>query len=403
MKKKVLMIIPTLSGGGAERVVSNLTIQLKNEYDIDILLDDNKVEYPYCGNMIAMNEGICTSHGFLYKAWTYLRKLFLLRKMKKESAYDCYISHSKVSHILNLITGSNNCKIILTLHNKSNNYKRNKTGKIVDYFVKHYYKRADYMVAVSEGVRQEYLGLTGASPEKMVSIWNGSDIAQIHKKKSEELTEKQNNWFVSGKTLTTMGRLCEQKGQIHLIHAFSEVVKEMPDARLLILGAGMLEKKLKQRAEELGISKNVIFCGFQSNPFAILNKSDAFVFASLWEGFGYALEEAICCNLPCITTDFEYGAREIFHYKEKENAGTITETVYTDYGVLVPVCREEKEMLKDWCADGQISREEKIMADAIVTVLKNRDYRKRVIKNNQRRLDEFSLESMAKKWSEVIG
>lgn len=385
MKKKVLMIIPTLSGGGAERVVSNLTIQLRNKYDVDILLDDNKVEYSYCGKIIAINAKQSMPHGLWYKTVTYLQKLFLLRKMKKEKVYDCYISHSKVSHILNILTGKKDCKIILALHNKSNNYKKNKTGKIVDYFVKHYYKCADYMIAVSEGVRQEYLDLTGALPEKIISIWNGSDIAYIRKKKLEELTEKQKSWFVFGKTVTTMGRLCEQKGQMHLLHAFSEVVKEIPDARLLILGTGGLESELKQRAEELGINKNVIFCGFQDNPFAILGKSDVFVFSSLWEGFGYALEEAICCDVPCVTTDFEYGAREIFHYKENENAGTITEAVYTDYGVLVPVCKEEK-----------------IMADAIVTVLTNREYRKRVIENNQKRLDEFSLENMAEKWSEVI-
>lgn len=391
MSKRVLMMIPTLSGGGAERVVSNLSLQLNEKYKITILLDYEDITYPYSGNVIIVNSDSTISQKMhrMSEVYTYIKKYHMLKRMKKNNEYDVYISHSDISHILNLLTGNKKCRIIITLHNSIENIKTSRIGKIIKFFVKYFYKRADRIVAVSHGVAEEYRKIGNLDQKKLTFIWNGSDVDEIARKANETLPDGTERWFTVGRTITTMGRLTPQKGQIHLIKAFAKVVEEFPDCRLLLLGNGELQKPLESLVEELGLKQKVIFCGFQKNPFTIIGASDLFVFSSLWEGFGYALAEAICCGVPCITTDFKYGAREILHYNENEKE--IAEAVYTDYGVLVPVCNSKQK------------ETENIMADTIISVLKNHNYRKTIVENNSKRLEEFSLENMAKKWSEVIG
>ena len=183
-----------------------------------------------------------------------------------------------------------------------------------------------------------------------------------------------------------------QKGHYHLLRAFSKAAERIPDVRLLVLGDGPLKESLLKLAAELRIQDNVIFVGFQENPFSVLARADLFVFPSLWEGFGYALEEAICCGIPCISSDFQYGAREILHYNTDKK---ITDAVYTDFGVLVPVCEAKKK--------GVLTAAEVVLADSIVTVLTDKAYRQKVVENNKKRLAEFSLEIMGDRWAEVIG
>lgn len=392
MKKKVLMIIPVLAGGGAERVVSNLTMQLKEKYQMDILLDYDDVSYAYAGKIIQMNPGVKRAPNTFHELRTYIRKLFVLRKMKRLRKYDCYISHSAISHLLNVMTGNKKCDVILTLHVKPTDMKHSRISGVLDFFSRRFMKKADWMIAVSEGVREEYIRDYSIPPEKIVSIWNGTDINEILRKKEEPLSPEKKRWFVPERTVVTMGRLCEQKGQYHLLRAFSKVVDKIPDARLLILGEGPLKKSLIALATECNIRKHVVFCGFQENPFSVLAEADLFVFPSLWEGFGYALEEAICCGLPCISSDFAYGAREILHYNGDKK---IKDAVYMDLGVLVPVCEEKKR--------GALTAEEEVLADSILNVLADKEYRQSIVENNKKRLEEFSLEIMGDRWAEVIG
>ena len=400
MRKKILMIIPKLSDGGAERVVSNLSMQLQHQYEMDILVDWKDIQYPYSGKAIVVDPTHVRCSNIIHELLVYVKKAFILKKMKRKHLYDCYISHSDISNILNLLTGNKGCKVILTLHNQSANRQQDsRISGIIEFFEKNFYKNANQIITVSNGVAGEFVEKYSISHEKITAIWNGTDIGNIEQKAQLPLPKEQEEWFTPGRTVTTMGRCSQQKGQIHLIRAFTEVVKKYQDAKLLLLGTGELYQSFKHLIQELKLEKNVILCGFQENPFSIIARSDVFVFPSLWEGFGYALEEAICCRVPCISTDFKYGAREIMHYRENEMPNGITEAIYTDFGVLVPVCRNTVRAEENIC----LSAEEKIIAEAIIAVLRDEKYRQKIIEKNNSRLEEFSLEKMGKQWSEVIG
>ena len=94
--------------------------------------------------------------------------------------------------------------------------------------------------------------------------------------------------FVIGNTV----RLCPQKNQSFLLDIFKEYIKLNPDTKLLIVGEGEDEEKLKSKADEYGISEKVIFTGARADINRLLQAMDIFVFPSLYEGLGISVLEA---------------------------------------------------------------------------------------------------------------
>ena len=100
------------------------------------------------------------------------------------------------------------------------------------------------MVVVSEGVRKDLANYLGLLPEKLYIIENGCDIGDINKLAQEELNEEIAGLLYGRKVVMTAGRPSRAKGQWHLIRAFTKVPVQIPEALLVILGTGGLEKYL---------------------------------------------------------------------------------------------------------------------------------------------------------------
>ena len=100
-----------------------------------------------------------------------------------------------------------------------------------------------------------------------------------------------------------VGRFYPQKNHDFLINVFSEVHKQKPNAKLLLLGDGPLQEKIRQEVETLGLAESVIFAGLQKDPALFYSAMDVFAFPSLWEGLGIALLEAQYNGLPCVVSD----------------------------------------------------------------------------------------------------
>lgn len=103
--------------------------------------------------------------------------------------------------------------------------------------------------------------------------------------------------------LCHVGKMNTQKNHSFLIKIFSEVVKKLPDARLVLVGDGDLRDEIKNLVKDYNIEENVIFAGMCSNVQDYLSMSDAFVFPSLWEGLPLSLVEAQASGLKCFASD----------------------------------------------------------------------------------------------------
>jgi len=99
-----------------------------------------------------------------------------------------------------------------------------------------------------------------------------------------------------------VGRLEKYKGVQHLLQAFSNVVKEYPNATLCIVGYGSYENEIKSLIYKLNLSDKVSFCGFQADTYSYYSKSKIFVMASETEGLPCSLMEAMSCELLCISS-----------------------------------------------------------------------------------------------------
>jgi glycosyltransferase involved in cell wall biosynthesis len=121
--------------------------------------------------------------------------------------------------------------------------------------------------------------------------------------------------------IVNVGRLVPEKGQKHLIEAFSLLGRR--DWRLLILGDGKLREELTNLADSLGIWDLVEMPGTVSDVDYWLAKSSIFAFPSVSEGFPNALVEAMAAGLPCVSFDCNAGPKDII--RNNENGILISE------------------------------------------------------------------------------
>lgn len=112
-------------------------------------------------------------------------------------------------------------------------------------------------------------------------------------------------WGISDSAyvIGTVGKMYEPKNQIFLVEVFAKVLDRLPDAKLLLVGDGILRRKIEDRIKVLGIENACILTGMQEDAADFLCAMDCFVFPSIWEGLPLALLEAQANGLPCVVSD----------------------------------------------------------------------------------------------------
>ncbi len=107
------------------------------------------------------------------------------------------------------------------------------------------------------------------------------------------------------KVFVTIGRLSPEKNHERLIRAFDLVHQEDPRSRLIIIGGGPLQQELTELSRDLGLGSVVTMAGQQSNPHAVLARSDVFVLSSDYEGQPMVILEARVLDRPVVSTNFD--------------------------------------------------------------------------------------------------
>ena len=107
-----------------------------------------------------------------------------------------------------------------------------------------------------------------------------------------------------------MARFSPEKDYETLIEAFKEVRKKR-DVNLLLLGDGPDRKKIVNKIFEEDLSSSILAPGFIANPFSLMASASVFVLSSFEEGMPNALLQALCLGIPVVSTDCNFGPREI--------------------------------------------------------------------------------------------
>lgn len=175
--------------------------------------------------------------------------------------------------------------------------------------LRHLYPRADGIIAVSEGVAEDFAAVTGLPASTVTVIHNPIAIDAVRTAAEFGPTHP----WLRDKTLpvvAAMGRLNRQKDFPTLLRAFHRLQADLP-SRLLILGEGPERNRLESLVAELGLTERVALPGFSAEPYRELAGADAFALSSAWEGFGNVLVEALALRVPVVATDCPSGPREI--------------------------------------------------------------------------------------------
>jgi glycosyltransferase involved in cell wall biosynthesis len=183
------------------------------------------------------------------------------------------------------------------------------------------YRHVDQIVAVSQGVADDVMAITGLPAPRVTVVRNPVVMPTL-----PELAQYpvDHPWFDGGgpPVLLGAGRLTAQKDFPTLLEAFARVRAQRP-CRLVILGDGRLRGALQHQAAALGVAEDLSLPGFTSNPYAYMARAAVFVLSSAWEGSPNVLTEAMAVGTPVVATDCPSGPREILQGGR--------------YGPLVPV------------------------------------------------------------------
>lgn len=168
------------------------------------------------------------------------------------------------------------------------------------FFRKDLWKIADYRFACSEAAGK---WLYRNKADFMV-LRNGINTEKF--RFSEEIrTSKRHEFAISDsiKLYGTVGRLDKGKNQIRLLGIMRQILALQPDSKLMIVGNGPLEARIRDAARKMDMEDKVILTGPRTDVNELLCAMDSFVFTSINEGLGIVLVEAQASGLPCIFTD----------------------------------------------------------------------------------------------------
>ena len=170
--------------------------------------------------------------------------------------------------------------------------------RVLHFFFKGKYKYFDKFVCVSDGLEESFKVNAGELSDgaDFAVIQNMIDVNEIREKSQAQVDDIvfDEKYF----NFVTVGRLCHQKGYDIMLECFKSAFEKRNDMRLYLIGDGPDGEKLQNMAESLGIDKNVFFLGRKQNPFSYMNKADAFISTSRYEGQPVNIMEAKAIGLP---------------------------------------------------------------------------------------------------------
>jgi L-malate glycosyltransferase len=173
-------------------------------------------------------------------------------------------------------------------HLKSNSFSRWK------------HRQVDCFIAASEAIRRMLVG-DGVPADRTVTVHEGVDVDHVLAAPAVNVHEAF--WLPHrAPVVGNVAALVPHKGHRHLIEAAHLVVREVPDARFIILGEGELREQLERQVREHQLEKHVLLPGFRTDVLGCLKSFDLFVMSSVTEGLGTSLLDAMACSKAIVAT-----------------------------------------------------------------------------------------------------
>lgn len=377
--KKIGLLMPNLQSGGAERVLSlTSNILSKEGYDVYFFLYDTiNISYDYSGKLIDLKSKAGTN--IISKILIRLIRIIKLSYYKYKYNLDTVISFLYSANVVNYYSIGRANKILAG--RGYGDYIQN--GKKYSKMINKIYS----FIVQTERMKSDFISDLNAEASKINVLYNPFDVDNIKEKSKEEI-EKDVQYFISThKTICTVGSFKKDKGYWHLIKTFGLVKQSIIDAGLIFIGhRGEMENEIRDMADLSGFKEDILFLGYQENPFKYLSKCDLYVCSSIYEGFPNALVEAMACGIAVLSTDCKTGPREVLS-DNYSNDQVIDEIKFEKYGILVPNFNDEVDF-----SIHNIENEEALMSEGIIRVLTDNELRNNYCNKAKKRAEQFGIE-----------
>ena len=295
---RILHISRTMGQGGAEKIVYQLCMDNKEDYQVVISDGGQYVDkLAESGIKHYMMPDIDSKHPF-----NMLRAFYCIWNTTKREKIDILHSHHRMAAFYaKIISKLTNVKTVYTAHNVFNN-------KVA---LTHFSLSGTNIIAVGDGVRKNLIDFFKLDSRYISTIYNSIKISLKGAGVPELEVLKRKGKFLVG----TIGRITEQKGIDIFIKSIGQAIEENNNLVGIIIGDGEDRSKMELMVKAMNLEENIIFLGYRDNVLDIIKQLDFVVLASRWEGLPLTPIEAFSQGKTVIASDIP-GNNEVVEDKK---------------------------------------------------------------------------------------
>lgn len=373
---RIGLLIPKITGGGAEKFVKRLAEELQTYQEIYVIIysNDNKSE-KYGFKVLAIDNE-------KFKQFRQLRRWRKLIALKKELGLDVCISFLENPNALNIISRTKKCKSYISIRNYKSKQLKGLKGKIYALIIRYLYKYADLIITNAKKSRRDLIDNFGLDKLKIKVIYNLYNIKKISAMAQEEVEGELVPIFNKG-VIISFGRYEKVKGFKELIYSYVKSGVYKMGISLILMGDGSQKTELINLVNDLGMAENILVLNYKDNPYKYISRSKFFILNSYYEGFPNALVESMICGIPVISTNCLSGPSEILH----DGSYNINKESYT-LGIMVPTPEADNA--------------DEILASAIQALSVDDDLALKLSQLSLERANAFDKEEIISNWLEII-
>lgn len=298
---KIAFYISSLSGGGAEKVLTILANRLADEgNDVHVISLEKRKQFYVLNKNVSLHKIVNKDKKKISEVTDDFK---FIHKCTKEIKADISISFLSRCNIILLLTN---------LFNKERIIVCDRNNPLMEHSLKIFklsnllYRRANMIIVQTEKIKSFY----NKRLQKKIKVQeNPLDCESLYNQIRGKNIEKEN-------TVISIGRLEKQKDFITLIKAYSRIMDKFPAWKLKIFGVGEMKEQLQLYIERVGAKNKILLCGHTHVPFYELKKSKIFVLSTHYEGFPNVLCEAMEAGLICISSNCISGPSELIENGE---------------------------------------------------------------------------------------